>query len=330
MTGSILDPAVTPPGDAAAMPARRTRRARPWLATLRYLFSTWSGVVGGVIVVAFIIMAIFGSSLSPRDPYYQDLFRISEAPSRHYLLGTDELGRDFLSRILGGARSALIIATSVTIGGAAIGSLIGLISAYAGGWVDSVLMRFADLVLSVPVLLFAAFVSATMRRPVTSAMNGIGDALHADWFRQASSVDFVAVIFALTVVTWPGYSRLIRGQVLSLKEREYVEAARGIGASTPRILLRHILPNSMAPIVVAVSVNFGNAILSEAALGYLGIGIQPPAPDWGQMISANLDQWRYYPHLILIPSIVLALLILGCNLFGDAIADALDPRRQER
>ena len=157
-----------------------------------------------------------------------------------------------------------------------------------------------------------------------SAWTGIG------WFSDKMVVDFALIFGALALISWSGYARLIRGQVLSLREQEFVEAARSMGGSTRVILFRHILPNSFAPIVVAVSVNFGNAILAESALSYLGVGIQPPTPSWGQMINANLDQWRYYPHLVIAPGAALALLILAFNFFGDGVADALNPRRSSR
>lgn len=319
---------------AVASPLPASHRAvaprSPWRSAWRRLRSNPMGITGAVIVLGFTLLAVLGPILSPRDPYYQDLLRISEPPSSDYWLGTDEIGRDFLSRIMVGARTALIIATLVTFIAATIGALFGLISAYVGGWVDSAIMRFADMVLALPTFLLAAFVSATLRAPVENRLSDLGSMTGIEALKDRATVDFLAVFGALTVVTWPGYARLIRSQVLSIREREFIEAARGLGASTPRILMRHILPNSIAPIIVAVSVNFGNAILSESALSYLGIGIQPPTPSWGQMINANLDQWRYYPHLIIVPSSVLALLILGFNFFGDAVADALDPRQSRR
>jgi peptide/nickel transport system permease protein len=191
-------------------------------------------------------------------------------------------------------------------------------------------MRLADLLMAFPSFLLAAFLNATMRKPVENQLKNLSDLTGIGFFDNREVVDFVVVFGALAVVGWSGYARLIRSQVLSLREREFVEAARSIGASTPSILRRHVLPNSIAPIIVAVSVNFGNAILAESALSYLGVGIQPPTPSWGQMINANLDQWRYYPHLVLVPGGVLALLILGFNFLGDGVADALNPKQGRR
>lgn len=314
----------------AALDEHRYQVRSPWRFAFDRLLANRMAIVGGVIVLGFIVLAIAGQAIAPKDPLYQDLFRISEGPSSEYWFGTDELGRDLFSRILSGARTALLVATLVTVISAGLGTIIGIVSAYSGGWVDSVLMRIADLLLSFPPFLLAAFLNATLRPPVGRKIEAFSDWSGIGFLSKSEVIDFIVVFGSLAAVSWSGYARLIRGQVLSLREREFIEAARSIGASTRTIIIRHLLPNSIAPIIVAVSVNYGNAILSESALSYLGIGIQPPTPSWGQMINANLDQWRYYPHLILIPGGVLALLILGFNFLGDGIADALNPRQSVR
>lgn len=309
---------------------RRYRSRGPWRAALGRLLANRMALVGGGIVLGFTFIAIAGQAIAPKDPLHQDLFRIAETPSSEYWFGTDELGRDLFSRILSGARTALLVATLVTLISAGLGAVIGVVSAYSGGWIDSALMRAADLLLAFPPFLLAAFLNATLRPPVANRMEDFSEWSGIGFFANRTLIDFVVVFGSLAVISWSGYARLIRGQVLSLREREFVEAARAIGAPTRTILLRHLLPNSIAPIIVAVSVNYGNAILAESALSYLGIGIQPPTPSWGQMINANLDQWRYYPHLVLIPGGVLALLILGFNFLGDGVADALNPRQSAR
>ena len=314
----------------AAASAISRRHRGPWRDAARRLLSNRMALVGGTIVLLFVFLAIFGQYLAPQNALQQDLSNIAATPSGAHWFGTDELGRDFFSRILAGARTALIVSVLVTFISAGIGTAVGLISAYARGWVDSVFMRIADLLLAFPPFLLAAFLNATLRPPVKRLLTGIADATGLGFLSDKSFIDFIVVFGALAVISWSGYARLIRSQVLSLREREFVEAARAIGAPTRVILFRHILPNSIAPIIVAISVNFGNAILAESALSYLGVGIQPPTPSWGQMINANLDQWRYYPHLILIPGGVLALLILGFNFFGDGVADALNPRQSRR
>jgi ABC-type dipeptide/oligopeptide/nickel transport system permease subunit len=302
----------------------------PWRAALGRLAANRMAIVGGAIVGLFVVLALVGNALAPHDPLYQDLYRISETPSADHWLGTDELGRDLLSRIMAGARTALIVATLVALISAGLGTIIGLVSAYLGGWVDGALMRLADILLAFPPFLLAAFLNATLRPPVARRMEDLSETTGVALFANREVIDFVVVFGALAAVSWSGYARLIRSQVLSLRQREFVEAARSIGAGMPTILRRHVLPNAVAPVIVAVSVNFGNAILAESALSYLGVGIQPPTPSWGQMINANLDQWRYYPHLVLVPGAVLALLILGFNFFGDGVADALNPRQGKR
>jgi ABC-type dipeptide/oligopeptide/nickel transport system permease subunit len=316
---------------APRVTAERTFKPRsPWRGSLDRLMSNRMAVFGGVIVLLFVFLAIFGQWVAPKDPLYQNLYRLNEGPSRDHWFGTDELGRDLFSRILEGARTAILVATLVTLIAAGIGTVVGLLSAYIGGWVDSALMRLADLLMAFPSFLLAAFLNATLRTPVKNQLTRLSDWSGVGFISNSEVVDFVVVFGALAVVGWSGYARLIRSQVLSIRERDFVDAARAIGATTPSILRRHVLPNSIAPIVVGVSVNFGNAILAESALSYLGVGVQPPTPSWGQMINANLDQWRYYPHLVLVPGGVLALLILGFNFFGDGVADALNPRQGKR
>jgi peptide/nickel transport system permease protein len=306
---------------------RRYVARGPWRSAFHRLLANRMAVMGGVIVLGFVIVAIAGKAIAPDDPMHQDLLHMTEAPSSAHWFGTDELGRDLFSRILVGARTALLVATIVTFISAGLGAIIGIISAYVGGWVDSAFMRFADLLLAFPPFLLAAFLNSTLRPPVARKMIDFSDWSGIGFFGQREVIDFVVVFGSLAAVSWSGYARLIRSQVLSLRRREFIEAAHAMGAPARSIMWRHVLPNSIAPIIVAVSVNFGNAILAESALSYLGIGIQPPTPSWGQMINANLDQWRHFPHLVLIPGGVLTLLILGFNFLGDGIADALDPRQ---
>jgi len=302
----------------------------PWRDAMRRLVRNRMAMVGLGMIVLFAIAAIFGELLAPYDPIRQDLLSAKQTPNSEHWLGTDELGRDMFSRILTGARTALLVATFVTFIAAGIGTVIGLISAYGGGLIDTAMMRLADLLLAFPAFLLAAFINATLRSPVSHQMQKLANFTGLDFLAGKLFIDFFLIFGSLAIISWSGYARLIRGQVLSLREQEFVEAARSMGASTRTILFKHILPNSFAPIVVAVSVNFGNAILAESALSYLGVGIQPPTPSWGQMINQNLSQWRYFPHLVLGPGAALALLILAFNFFGDGVADALNPRRTSR
>ncbi|MCC6704193.1 MAG: ABC transporter permease [Thermomicrobiales bacterium] len=319
---------------ASASLANRERNVQskrgPWRDAMRRLVKNRMAMVGLGMIVLFGIAAIFGEMLAPYDPIRQDLMAAKQTPNAEHWLGTDELGRDMFSRILTGARTALLVATFVTFIAAGIGTVIGLISAYGGGFIDTAMMRLADLLLAFPAFLLAAFINATLRSPVANQMQRLADFTGLDFLAGKLFIDFFLIFGSLAIISWSGYARLIRGQVLSLREQEFVEAARSMGASTRTILFKHILPNSFAPIVVAVSVNFGNAILAESALSYLGVGIQPPTPSWGQMINQNLSQWRYFPHLVLGPGAALALLILAFNFFGDGVADALNPRRTSR
>ena len=319
---------------AATSLANRERSVQskrgPWRDAARRLVKNRMAMVGLGIIVLFLIAAVFGETLAPFDPIKQNLMAAKQTPNSEHWLGTDELGRDMFSRILTGSRTALLIASFVTFLAAGIGTVIGLISAYGGGIIDTAMMRLADLLLAFPSFLLAAFINATMRTPVSHQMQKLADFTGLDFLAGKLFIDFFLIFGSLAIISWSGYARLIRGQVLSLREQEFVEAARSMGASTRTILFKHILPNSFAPIVVAVSVNFGNAILAESALSYLGVGIQPPTPSWGQMINQNLSQWRYFPHLVLGPGAALALLILAFNFFGDGVADALNPRRTSR
>lgn len=306
----------------------RTYKARgPWHAAMQRMMRNRMAMFGGAIVLFFVFLAIFGPLIAPRDPLLQNLLDTNQEPSRAHWFGTDQLGRDVFSRILVGARTALLISALVTFIAAGLGTIFGLVSAYAGGWIDSAFMRVADLLLAFPPFLLAAFLSATLRPPIAHQLERLATATGVGFFANREVIDIVVVFGTLAAVSWSGYARLIRSQVLSLREQEFIEAARSIGAPTRTILFRHMLPNSIAPIIVAVSVNFGGAILAAAALSYLGIGVQPPTPAWGQMINTNLAQWRYHPDLILFPGGALALLILGFNFLGDGIADALNPRQ---
>jgi peptide/nickel transport system permease protein len=325
---SPLDQAATKTLDARERQVNSKRG--PWRDAFRRLTRNRMGMLGLGVILLFVFAAIFGEMLAPYDPIRQDLLAAKQTPNSEHWLGTDELGRDMFSRILTGARTAMLVATFVTFLAAGLGTILGLISAYAGGIIDTALMRLADLLLAFPAFLLAAFINATLRAPVANQMEKLADFTGLAFLESKLFLDFFLIFGALAIISWSGYARLIRGQVLSLREQEFVEAARSMGASTRSILFKHILPNSFAPIVVAVSVNFGNAILAESALSYLGVGIQPPTPSWGQMINQNLSQWRYFPHLIIGPGAALALLILAFNFFGDGVADALNPRRTSR
>jgi ABC-type dipeptide/oligopeptide/nickel transport system permease subunit len=219
----MTDRAASPPvASTIALPTRRIVQRGIWRSAFDRLLANRMAIFGGVIVLLFVFIAVVGAAIAPKDPLYQDLFRISESPGAEHWFGTDELGRDLFSRVLVGARTALLVATLVTLISAGLGTVIGLVSAYAGGWIDGVLMRFADLLLAFPPFLLAAFLNATLRPPIAKRMEGFAESTGIGFFGNREVVDFVVVFGALAAVGWSGYARLIRSQVLSLREREFV------------------------------------------------------------------------------------------------------------
>lgn len=256
---------------------------------------------GGAAVVLVILAALLAPVLSPYDPLRQDVSGLLAPPGPHHLLGTDNSGRDILSRVIWGARVSLIAGlVSVAIGVLA-GSLIGLSAGYWGGRIDGVLMRVIDAVLSFPALVLALALAAVL---------GAG---------------LSGVLIALGVVYTPTFARLMRGQVLTIRTREYVMAARVLGGADWWILLRHVLPNSAAPIVVQASLSIGFAMLAEASLSFLGLGIQPPEPSWGSMINSGRGYLQQAPWMVFGPGAALFITVLALNFVGDGVRDALNP-----
>jgi len=255
-----------------------------------------------VLVGLLLIGAIFADLLAPFDPLELVSTQRLAPPGGDYLLGTDDLGRDILSRVIFGSRISLrvgliSVAISVLIGGP-----LGLIAGYTGGWFDEIAMRLMDILYSFPAIILAMLITAMLGPSLTNTMIAIG------------------------VVGAPGFSRIIRGPVLSEKEREYIQAARALGASSLYLLYRHILPNIFAPILVASTVSFSLALLSEAALSYLGLGVQPPEPSWGTMLLTGKRFFEIAPWTAIFPGLAIVIAVLGSNLLGDALRDVLDPR----
>jgi len=259
-------------------------------------------LAGMVALAVFITTASLAPVISPYDPLKMTLEDNLAPPSQGHVLGTDELGRDILSRIIYGAQISLIIGL-VSVGVAfAIGVPLGAVAAYKGGWSDSMAMRLMDILLSFPPILLAIVVIAALGPGLFNAMIAVG----------------ISLI--------PIYARLTRGMVLHFKEQEFVEAAKMVGASDIRILFRHIMPNCIAPIIVQSTLNIASAILSAAALGFLGLGAQPPTPEWGAMLSKGRVYLRAAPHISTFPGIAIMLTVLAFNMVGDGLRDALDPR----
>jgi ABC-type dipeptide/oligopeptide/nickel transport system permease subunit len=278
------------------------RGAEFWLRFRR----TRNAVLGAAIVVVVVLVALLAPWLAPYDHETVDMLAVWAPPSDSHLLGADGLGRDILSRIVIGARISLLVATSVLAITLSVGITLGMIAAYFGGWAETVIMRTVDIIFAFPELILAILVAA---------MIGPGT---------------LTVIVALSLVWWPGIARLTRSLVLALKSELFVEAAIACGSPPARILLRHMLPNIVAPIIVRASIGVGFIIMAEATLSFLGIGVQEPEPTWGGMIRDGLSALRTDPYLALYASLALGLTIIGFNLLGDGLRDILDPRVRER
>jgi peptide/nickel transport system permease protein len=268
----------------------------------RVMFNRWVVIFGAVIIVAAILLAAFAPFIAPYNPVKQSLSEVLQQPSTSHLFGTDWLGRDLLSRVIYGTRISLVVgALAVTIA-SIIGITLGLIAGYFGGWVNTIIMRIMDTMLSLPPLVLALIISAILG-------NGLKN-----------------LILSLGIAMVPAYCRLMCGQVISIKTTDYVVSARCMGADHMRIMLRHLLPNAFAPLLVLITLNIGTAVLAEAGLSYLGFGILPPTAAWGSMVSQGYKYLLSNPLLSFAPGISIILLVLSFNLVGDGLRDALDPR----
>ena len=258
--------------------------------------------VGVIIVFVAFFAAVAGPSLCPYDPSAQELARRLEAPSLAHPLGLDELGRDILARLLQGARISLMVGVAVVSVSSVVGMLFGSIAGYFGGRVDDLISRVIDVLMAFPGILLAIALVAVL-----------GPSL-------------VNVVLALSVIGWVGYARLVRGQALRARELEFVQAARACGASSARIVLRHILPTAIPAVVVQATLGMAGAIIAEAALSFLGLGVQPPTPSWGTMLDAGRAHLFDAPHLTIFPGLAIATLVLGFNFLGDGLRDRVDPK----
>lgn len=313
-----LKPLVSSDSKASVTPVNRLRRF--WRRYRRNRLA----VVGLAIVVLFVITGVAAPWLAPHSYTAQNLDAVEQAPSLAHPLGTDRLGRDQFSRIIWAARTALLVAPAATIVVISLGLFFGLLAGYLGSWVDYVIMRLSDVLFAFPGLLFALLIAATLQPRFETWLSQF--AVTEDLVRSGYA-EFLVVITALSVVGWPGMARLVRGQVLSLREDLFIEAAEAIGVPQRRILLRHLLPNALPPVVVAVSMSMGSAIVAEATLSFLGIGIQPPTPSWGAMVFNNWSFWRSpaAPWLVWAPGFLVAALVFAFNMVGDGLNDALTP-----
>lgn len=266
---------------------------------------------GGTLVILLLLLALLGPLLSPYGYNQQDLSAGAQfqPPSRAHWLGTDDLGRDVFTRLAVGARVSLGVGIGVELIELIAGLTLGLLAGYYGGRLDTLIMRFTDVMFAFPDLLLAIFIASMFTTHTTSF-----------------AANLFSIFVALGIVSWPGMTRLVRGQALSLRNREFVDAARTLGATDAWILLRHVTPNLLAPVTIALATGMAGAILAESTLSFLGIGVQPPFPSWGTMISNGMTNFRSHPEQALLPALMLAVAVLGFNFLGDGLRDRYDPR----
>ncbi|MHA6689070.1 ABC transporter permease [Devosia sp. A449] len=283
-------------------------------------------MVGLGAIVLLVLIAVFGPFLTPYDFLTQDLDSRNLAPSMAHWLGTDELGRDVASRVIYGTRTAFLVAIVVTAISAIIGSALGAIAGYAGGKVDATIMWFTDVFMSVPNLLLVIVINTSLKPQLGRWMDQMYLATENMLFRNTLIVDFIMVFGTIALVMWPPYARTVRAQILSIRSQPYVLAARSLGLPSRHIILRYLIPNSIGPLIVTVSAGLGGAMVLESAFSFLGVGVQPPTPSWGLMISDGLRTWQQYPHLLAAPAVTLAIASVAFSFIGDGLNDALNPK----
>ena len=302
-----------------------------WSQSLRRLRRKKIGMISILIIVIFYLSGIFAPWVSPYEYNEQNISEAKQGPSIDHPFGTDRLGRDVLTRVIYGLRTTVIITlASIVTGSLFLGIGLGLISGYFGKVIDTIIMRVGEVFLSFPDILLVILIAATLRPRIVEWVRQIQEITGADWIIRLGIVDYCVVFGALAAFSWVGMARLVRGQVLYVKQSQYVESARAIGAPTWRILAYHILPNILSPLIVVISMGMASAAGSEIVLSWLGIGIQPPTPSLGVMIFENgsISVLRTYPHLLLFPVSVITIIIFAFNLLGDALNDAFNPRTE--
>lgn len=272
------------------------------MKSFKRMLGNFAFSAGLTLTVLLVFAALAAPLLAPHDPNFQDTARRLEAPSDEHLLGLDDLGRDVLSRIVYGARVSLRVGFSVVIIASLIGITLGAIAGYFGGVADLLIMRLCDILLAFPGILLAIALVAVL-----------GPSLNN-------------VVLALATIGWVGYARLVRGQVLKVREMEYVTAAKALGAKSPRVIVLHVLPNVINPVIVMATLGLAGAILAEASLSFLGLGVQPPTPSWGAMLTAGRRYLGLANHLAIFPGAAIMLAVMGLNFLGDGLIDALDPK----
>lgn len=290
---------------ARALPPVLAARRRPaaWRGVARFFRRKPLGAAGGVLMAVMLVAALFAEVLATVDPVATDANRTLARPSAEHWLGTDHLGRDIYARIVHGARVSLIVGAASTVLGSVLGGVAGLLSGYLGGKTDLVAQRILDILQGLPLLVLALVMSAALGPSLPN------------------------VVIAISIPIVPRAARVVRSSVLSIREMQYIEAARALGLRHLRIAFRHVLPNTMGPFIVLGTAQLGSAILVEAALSFLGLGVPEPYPSWGRMLSVSAAEYaQKAPHLVLFPGLAISLAVFGSNLLGDALRDTLDPR----
>jgi peptide/nickel transport system permease protein len=282
-------------------------KAYAWPAVRKFIVTKPLGTIGAAIILMMALTALFADTLAPHDPYAITQSLQFKAPSMQNWLGTDEFGRDMLTRLIYGARIALFIGLVAAFVGATAGAILGVMSAYLGGKVDLIMQRFMDIMLAFPLLILALAIVSVLGRSVPN------------------------VVLAIAIPIIPRTTRIVRSSALSVKENVFVEAARAVGSQHWRVMLRHILPNVMAPYLIILTAQLGNAILVEASLSFLGLGTAEPTPSWGLMLSGSAASYaEKAPWVAVFPGLAITLAVFGFNLFGDSLRDALDPKLRHR
>jgi peptide/nickel transport system permease protein len=290
--------------DSLSVAMRPWRGARVWRNIWWFLRRKPLGAFGAAIIVVLLLLAAFPGAFTTQQPNRQSIVQRERGPSREHWMGTDQLGRDVYTRIVYGARTSVIIGFGIVLLSAMTATVVGTVSGYFGGWFDTIVQRVVDIGIALPGLVFIILVVTSLQQiPL-----------------------LLRIIVAIGSLSWLGQSRVIRGTVTSAKQNQYVEAARLVGASNARIMLRHIFPNVVPIIIVAASIQVGGAILIESSLAFLGYGVQPPTASWGRMLDEARQQLVRSPHLAVFPGLAIFLAVYSFNMFGDALRDILDPR----
>lgn len=280
----------------------KNKKSGPWRDGWKRLSRNKSAMISMSVIILFFILALFPQFIAPEHYDNQDYSRAFTAPCKEYPLGTDQFGRDMLSRLIWGARMSITVGVVSVLAALILGGIIGAIAGFYGGRLDNILMRIMDIILAIPSMLLAIAIAAALGG---SLMN---------------------LMLAISISSIPTYARVVRGSVMTVKGVDFVEATRAVGASNRRLIFNHMLPNALAPIIVQATLGIASAIISACGLSYLGMGIQPPTPEWGSILSSSRQYIRNYPYLVVYPGLAIMLSVAAFNLFGDGLRDALDPR----